>query len=85
MINNIKSFLNNIESKNYSLMLLCIKVCFVISLFGFFIVYLSHENPFSLHILYLGMKLLHLGILYAIFSIICGLCIDKIKKDTTKM
>lgn len=85
MINNIKLFLNNVELKNYSLMLLCIKISTVISLFGFFIVYLLHENPFSLHILYLGIKLLYLGVFYSIFSIICGLCMDKIKKDTTKM
>lgn len=80
MIDNIKVFLKNIESKNLSLILGCMKVCFSISLLGFFILYLSYENPISIQFIYIGIKLLYLGFFYAIFSIICGLCIDKIKK-----
>lgn len=81
MFDNIKLFLKNVESKNLSLIISCMKVCFIISLIGFFILYLSYENPISVQILYIGIKLLYIGFSYAIFSIICGLCIDKIKKE----
>lgn len=78
---NIKNFINNMDLKNLSLIQFCLKICFVISLTGLFIIYLSHENPISIPIIYVGIKLLYIGFFYSIFSIICGISMDIIKKQ----